>query len=163
MGLSPLQPSGESGWPIFSLTGSPSHQLEQDSKILEVSECLWDCRNLNSSPQKARIYWESFVFKKLNQDSGDERLVILVRRVDGEALILGVRTPQKNKSLANKVNFPCLPSPAARDERNETLGGTSSLHAPPHLGTWRLKSETAQLSIDPLGSWVILGCINRCT
>lgn len=72
----------------------------------------------------------------------DERPVILVRRVHREALILGVRTPQKNKSLANEVSFPRLPSPAARGDKNETLGATASLWAPPHLGTWNLKSET---------------------
>lgn len=62
--------------------------------------------------------------------------MILVRQVDEEALILGVRTHQKNKSLANKVNLPCLPSLAARDEKNETLGRTISLRV--HLLTWAL-------------------------
>lgn len=94
---------------------------------------------------------------------GDERPVILVRRVHQEALILGVRIPQKNKSLANKVSSPHLPSPAVGGDKNETLGGTASLSAPPHLNTRHGKSGAIQLSIDPLGSWVILGCINRCT
>lgn len=66
----------------------------------------------------------------------DERPVILVRQVHREALILGVRTPQKNISRANEVSFPHLPSPAARGDKDETLGGRASLSVPPHLGTW---------------------------
>lgn len=61
--------------------------------------------------------------------------MILVRQVHQEALILGVRTPQKNKSLANEVSFPHLPSPAARGDKNETLVEQPLLV---HLVTWPL-------------------------
>lgn len=67
----------------------------------------------------------------------DERPVILVRQVHREALILGVRTSQKNRSLANQVRFPSLHLPAARDDKNKTV----SLGAPPHLGSWHLNLE----------------------
>lgn len=65
----------------------------------------------------------------------DERPVILVKQVHRETLIFGVKTPQKNKSLANKESFPHLPSPAARGDQNETLVEQPFLV---HLVTWPL-------------------------